>query len=169
MYANIMKTHIYYKMKYDLQGHQRSDKVILKFKRGSLAHCALPSPSLTLSMPLYLFSLSCSSSLFLFFHPLLPSIPLNRLNNQPTAAADKKMLRGNSCLFLSPPLSFSYFLSMPLYLFSPLYSSSLFLFFPPTLASYPPYASLSFLSPSFFFSLFLTLTYVLMDNFLSLF
>ena len=40
---------------------------------------------------------------------------------------------------------------------------------PPTSASYPPYASLSFFSPLFFFSLFFTLTYVLMDNFLSLF
>ena len=48
-----------------------------------------------------------------------------------------------------------YSLSMPLYLFS--HSSSLFLFFhpplTPTLALYPPYASLSFLSLSFFSSL----------------
>ena len=110
MNANIIKTHISYKMKYDLQGHQRSHKVILKFQRGSLAHCPsppLPSPSLTLSI----FSLS----LILLLH----------------------------FSFSTPP--------------------------PSTSASYPPYASLSILSPSFFFSLFLTLTYVLMDNFLSLF
>ena len=159
-------------MKYDLQGHQRLHKVILKFQRGSLAHC--PSPSLTFSLCLSIFSLSRSSSLFLFFHPPLPSNPLNRHNNHPTAAAEKKIQWGTLAHHLSPPLSFSYSLSMPLYLFSLSLVLLLSFFFsthspPPTTASYPPYVSLSFLSPLFFFSFFLTLTYVLMDNFLSLF
>ena len=95
MNANIIKTLFFYKMKYDLQGPQRSHKIILKFQRVSLAHCL--SPSLTLSLCFSLFSLS-RSSLFLFF---------------------------------STPH--------------------------PTSASYPTYASLSFHSPSFFFSLFFIL------------
>ena len=84
-----------------------------------------------------------------------------------------KVIRGlkiSKGISISLSLSFSYSLSMPLYLFS--LSRSSFLFFPaptPTLALFPPYASLSFLSLLFFSSLFLTLTYVLMDNFLSLF
>ena len=47
------------------------------FQGGTLAHRLsplLPSPSLSLSIPLYLFSLSCSSPLFLFF----TSSPLHR-------------------------------------------------------------------------------------------
>ena len=62
-------------------------------------------------------------------------------------------------LSFSSFFSISFFLSMPLYLFSLSRSSSLFLFFqsPPsthTSALYPPYASLSFLSFLFFSSLF---------------
>ena len=109
-------------MKYDFQGHQRSHKVIFKFQRGSLANCALPSPSL-FSLCLSIFSLSCSS-IFLFFRPPLPYIPLNRRYNHPTATADKIFLMGNSCLRPSPLLLL---LSL--------------------------YASLSFLSLMFFFSL----------------
>ena len=76
MNANIMKTHISYKMKYDLQGHQRSHKVIKNFKGDIL----LTVPLLfLLSRYASLFSLSRSSSLFLFFHPL----PLNRLHIHP--------------------------------------------------------------------------------------
>ena len=164
MNANIMKTHIFYKMKYDLQGHQRSHKVILKFQRGSLAHCAFPSHS-----PLYLFSL-LFFSLSLFLPLPLSSIPLKRRNNHPTATADKKCLTGNSC---SRP--------SPLLLLPSLYASlsflSLMFFF--SLSLFTP-SSLHWLHihpmPLYLFSLpcsyslfFLTLTYVLMNNFLSLF
>ena len=100
-------------------------------------------------MPLnQLLSLLFFSSLSLF-----PSLyPLRLRNNHPTAAADKKILMGNSCSpSLSPLLpSPSLTLSMPLYLlFLFLLVSSLPTPPPtPTLALYPPYASLSFLSLS---------------------
>ena len=86
--------------------------------------CSL-CPPLSFSYSLYAslsFSLSCSS-LFLFFHPTLPYIPLNRRNNHPTATANKTFLMGNSCSRPSPLLLL---LSL--------------------------YASLSFLSLMFFFS-----------------
>ena len=102
--------------------------------------------SLTLSMPPYLFSLLFFFSLSLFSTPPLPSIPLNRRNNHPTSAADKKILTGNSCF------SFSYFLSMPLYLFTLSCSSYLFLFF-----HIPPYIGLISTLCLFIFSLSLVL------------
>ena len=87
----------------------------------------VPTPLLFfLLLSLSIFSLSCSS-LFLFFHPPLPSIPLNQRNNHPTATADKKIWMGNSCSRPSPLLLL---LSL--------------------------YASLSFLSLMFFFSLSLS-------------
>ena len=70
----------------DIEGHKRYSLClkIFFFQGGTLAHRLspnLPSPSLSLSMPLYLFSLSLvfllscfSSSLFLFF----TSSPLHR-------------------------------------------------------------------------------------------
>ena len=132
MNANIMKTHIFYKIKYDLQGHQRSHKVILKFQRGiSCSPCPPLSFSYSLSMPLYLFSLSFFS--LSLFPPPLPSIPLNRRNNHPIAMADKKILVGNSCSRPSPLLlllslyasitffSLMFFFSLSLFPSSPLY------------------------------------------------
>ena len=110
----------------------------------------------------------------------------------------KGHIRSNKALYVyifsSNNSSVKPLLSKPLYLFSLSRPSSLLLFYslclstfslslilllslsfinppPPTHTSalYPPYASLYFLFPSFFFSLFVALTYVLMDNFLSLF
>ena len=108
-------------------------------------------------MPVYLFSLSLILLLsFSFSRSPLLSTPLNRRNKHPKAVANKKNSRGNSC---SPSLS------SPLLLFLSLYASISFLSFfftfslffhpppTPTLALYPPYASLSFLSLSFFSSL----------------
>ena len=174
-------------MMFDLKGHIRSNKALYVyiFSSNNLS----VNPLLSLYASISFLSLSIFFSLSLFQPPALLSTPLHWHNNHPTAAADKKISRGNSCSlslpspsltlslclsifslslililsfsfpsWLSPPLSFSYSLSLclsifPLYLFSLSRSSSLFLFFHPshqTSASYPPYPSLSFLSPSFF-------------------
>jgi hypothetical protein len=128
----------------------------------------------SLSMPLYLFSLS--HLLLSFSFPQTPyRLPpyigiITTLQPQRT----KKFLRGNSCsLSLSSPhlILLSLYASLSFLFLSYFFSVSIFSIPPPnpTLALYPPYASLSFLSPSFFFSLFVTLTYILMDNYLSLF
>ena len=167
-------------MMFDLKGHIRLNKALYIYIFSSNNSSIKPLLSLYASLS---FSLSHSSSLFLFFQPPLPSTPLHLCNNQPTAASDKKILRGTLAHRLSPLLpSPSLNLSMPLNLFSLSCSPSLFLFFHPslhqpyirpmplylfslsffffhppptlTLALYPPYESLSFLSPSFFFFYF---------------
>ena len=183
MNANIMKTHIFYKMKYDLQGHQRSHWVILKFQRGSLAHN--PSPSLTLSLCLSFCSLSLVVLLSFSFPPNLPlqststSYPpyaslsflspsfsslffnLNLrsygqlLGHQRSHRVILKFQRGSLAQCPSPPLSFSYSLSMPLYLFSLSCSSYLFLF------STPPSSYICFISSLCFFIFSLSLLLLL--------
>ena len=111
-------------------------------------------------MPLYLFTLSPSSSLFFQPNPPpLPSTPLLQrgvITTLYTATADKKIRRVTLANHLSPPLPFSYSLSLPLYLFSLSLSrsSSLFLFFHPHPNPYISLISTLYLS---IFSLFLVL------------
>ena len=150
---------------FDLKGHIRSNKALYVYIFSSNNSSVQPLFSLFASLSFF--------SLSLFTPPPLPSTPLHRRYNHTTAAADIKNLRGNSC---SPSLSSSLLLLLSLYASLSFLSLSLSFFSSlsstpstPISALYPPYASLSLLSPSFFFSLFLTLTYVLMDNFLSLF
>ena len=133
-------------MKFDLKGHitTLTDAADKNFLRGnsclpSLSYPPLPSPFLTLYLCLSIFSPSLVLLLSFFF--FFPPYPYIRLISTLCLSIFSLFL---ILFFPSPPLN-------------------------PTLALYPPYASLSFLSPSFFFSLFLTLTYFLMDNFLSLF
>ena len=136
----IKKTLFFNDMMFDLKGHIRSNKALYVYIFSS--NNSSVKPLLSLYASLSFPSLSRSSSLFLFF----PSPP------HPYISLTSTLCLSIFSLSLLLLLSFS-FSTHP----------------PSTSASYPPYASLSFLSPSFFFSLFLTLTYVLMDNFLSLF
>ena len=144
-----MKTPIFHKIKYDLKGHWRSQKVFFVFKnqhflRGNSCSPSLSSPSLTLSLCLSIFSLSLILLLsFSFFH-------------HPYIGRISTLCLSIFSLSLVLLLSFSFFHTSP-------YPT-------PTSALYPPYASPSFLSLLVLLhSFFLTLTYVLMDNFLSLF
>ena len=120
-------------------------------------------------------SLSFLSLLFFFSLSLFQPPPLHRRNNHPTAANDKKISKGELLLTVSllPSPSLTLSLCLSIFFLSLVLLLSFSFFHPPpttpTSALYPPYASLSFLSPLFFFSLFLTLTYILINNFLSLF
>ena len=134
-------------MMFDLKGHIRSNKALYVYIFSS------NSSSIKPLLSLYSSTFSHSLVLLLSFPPTpLPSTPLNWCNNHPIAAADKKKIRGTLAHRLSPPLSFSFSLCLSIS-----HSSSLFLFFPSpltsTLALYPTYASLSFLSLLFFSSL----------------
>ena len=175
MNDNIIKILFFHNnMMFDLKGHIRSNKALYVYTIGSNNSRVKPLLSLYASLSflslLFFFSLSLSP-------PPPPTIyPLHRRNNHPYRRCKQKNFERELLITVS-------FLSSPLLLLLSLYASLSFLpllfffslsFFPSplpisTLALYPPYASLSFLSPSLFFFLFLTLTYILMDNFLSLF
>ena len=138
----------------------------------------LPSPSLTLFLCPSIFSLSHFFSLSLFPPPPLPSSPLNRRKNHPTAAPNKKF-EGELLLtvsLLSSPLlpspSLTLSLCLSIFSLSLLFFCSLSFFPPPPLPLHLLHIHpmhLYLFSPLFFFSLFLTLSYVLMNNSLTLF
>ena len=134
---------------FDLKGHIRSNRAFYVYifsSNNSLAHhLSPPLLSLTLAMPLYLFSLSCSSSHFLFFS----SPP-----SHPYISLISTLCLSFFSLSLVLLLSFSFFHSSPHYPYIGLISTLWISIF-----------SLSLV----LLLLFLTLTYVLMDNFLSLF
>ena len=69
MNANIIKTHIFYKKKYDLQGHQRSHKVISSL-------LSLSSPLLLLLSLFATLNISLSLSFFFSLSLYEPTLPL---------------------------------------------------------------------------------------------
>ena len=153
MNANIMKMQIFHKIKYDLKGHWRSQKVFFVFKN-QLFLKYLFCWTLNLNQILYKWLHNKDT----FFHNVMfdlkGHIRLNKALYIYIFSSNNSSLKPLLSLYASlsfPSLSFFFSLS---------HFSSLFLFFQPpplpstdTSAFYPPYASLSFLFLSFFSSL----------------